>query len=149
MSVCLEVCTHPDRYGRCHYHVFWSIDVLDEPHPWAKPWAELFSCEMEQLVYGSKVPHVTTVYSKNGKGNHFICRNGHYYCAGPKVGQLYAVGFTRGEPMNPIAAPVVIPPLTWRELYHRAQGFIGSPPRDAGPLSVASDMRPTQICRDL
>ena len=101
VSVGFEICPNPKTYGRCHYHTLFSVDVLDEPHPWAKPWVELVTCTVEQLIYKNSVPHLSTIYTKNGKGFHTLCRNGHYYCVGPKIGQLYCCGFTRGHPMEP------------------------------------------------
>ena len=46
---------------------------------------------MEQL------PHITSLRSRNGKGNEALCRNGVYYVVGPKRGQIFAEVYTHGR----------------------------------------------------
>ena len=86
------------------------MDVLDEAHPWAKPSVDKLTCTVEQLLYKNTVPHVSTIWSRNGKGLHTLVRQGHYYCSGPKVGQLYCCGFTRDQPMFPFKDACVVCP---------------------------------------
>ena len=91
-SVGIELNPKPKSYGRVHLHVMFSASPIPHMHPWARIEPKMISCYIKQLVFRGKVPHVSTLKSKNGKGCQKLVQHGHYYVQGPKEGQLYCFG---------------------------------------------------------
>jgi len=101
VAVGIELCHRPDHYGRVHRHTLFGIDILPNAHPWARADHVLLTCGVDALVYEDKFPHVSSIYSKNGKGHEGLVRNGAYYVIGPKKGQIFSACYVHQMPVQP------------------------------------------------
>lgn len=101
-SLGIEINENPSEYGRVHRHCMFSGSPLPHEHPWARADVKLVTASVKQLIFNGAVPHVSALYSKNGKGNLQIVQRGHYYVQGPKTGQVFAEGFVWNRRMRPM-----------------------------------------------
>ena len=88
----IEACARSQCYGRCHAHVMISTSCIPHMHPWARPEPSVVSAKVRQLTFRGKMPHVSVLKSKNGKGWINLVQHGHYYVQGPKEGQVACFG---------------------------------------------------------